>query len=313
MENTNNHAGDAAFISIIVPFHNMEAYVADCAEALLNQSYPKSAYEIIMVDNNSTDSSARIVERYPTIKLVSETRRGAYAARNTALRMARGEVIAFTDVDCIPDKDWLETIADVMNGSSCPVLLGSYVPVAGDFGTVVLTEYENAKNEYIFSSKNPDVYYGYTNNMAVRSSLFSEFGLFAEKLRGSDALFVQQVVLAKGCDAVRYVPAMRVQHLEFSSVMNYYRKLMVHSSSVRRLEYTSGFRALRGRERLSILRRMIRKQGYGPFASLRAILLLVVGLILWTWARVRVPRSKATMPSTQQEAHGSAGASERSL
>ena len=63
-------------ISVIVPFYNEEGYVEQCVQALLSQDYPKERYEVILVDNNSSDRSAEIVRRYPGIKLLSEGLQG---------------------------------------------------------------------------------------------------------------------------------------------------------------------------------------------------------------------------------------------
>src|SRR5947199_3998475 len=72
-------------ISVIVPFYNEEGYVEQCVQALLSQDYPKERYEVILVDNNSSDRSAEIVRRYPGIKLLSEGLQGDFAARNRGL------------------------------------------------------------------------------------------------------------------------------------------------------------------------------------------------------------------------------------
>ena len=101
-------------ISVIVPFYNEEGYLARCAQALLAQDYPKERYEVIMVDNNSSDGSAEIVRRYPGIKLLSEGLQGDFAARNRGLAAAKGNLLAFTDSNCAPEKDWLRGIAAAM-------------------------------------------------------------------------------------------------------------------------------------------------------------------------------------------------------
>ena len=97
---------DYLFISVIVPVFNGEQTIAECIQSLLNIEYPDDRYEIIIVDNNSTDNTKKIVEKYP-VKLLSETKRGSYAARNAGIRAAKGDIVAFTDSDCIVDKNWL--------------------------------------------------------------------------------------------------------------------------------------------------------------------------------------------------------------
>ena len=84
-------------ISIVVPVHNEERLIEGCLRALLALDYPRDRYEIIVVDNNSTDRSREIVERFPEVKLLSEKQQGDFAARNRGLSEAKGEIIAFTD------------------------------------------------------------------------------------------------------------------------------------------------------------------------------------------------------------------------
>src|SRR5881628_2239659 len=97
-------------ISVVVPFYNEQRYIGDCIEALLAQDYPGEQYEIILVDNNSSDRSCEIVKSHQRIKLLSEKRQGDFAARNRGLEEAKGGIIAFTDSNCAPAKDWLQKI-----------------------------------------------------------------------------------------------------------------------------------------------------------------------------------------------------------
>jgi len=63
-------------ISVVVPVFNAERYLERCIQALLSQAYSKDSYEVIVVDNGSTDASLAIAEQYPQIKLLLETERG---------------------------------------------------------------------------------------------------------------------------------------------------------------------------------------------------------------------------------------------
>ncbi len=95
------------FISVIVPVLNRENDIGRCLNSLLTLDY--SSFEIIVVDNGSTDKTQEIVSRFPA-KMFVENKRGAYIARNTGLKHATGEIIAFTDSDCVAHRDWLKNL-----------------------------------------------------------------------------------------------------------------------------------------------------------------------------------------------------------
>ncbi len=99
-------------ISVIVPVYNEEKRLEACIKSLLDQTLPRSAYEIILVDNGSTDKSVEIIKKFPVIYL-SEGIASPYRARNTGVRAARGEILAFVDSDCRVDSNWLK------NGMKC--------------------------------------------------------------------------------------------------------------------------------------------------------------------------------------------------
>jgi glycosyltransferase involved in cell wall biosynthesis len=92
-------------LSVIVPVWNDESRIGQCIDALKRQSLDSALFEIIVVDNGSTDSTATVVSRYTNVVLLYEPQPGSYAARNTGLRHARGEYVAFTDSDCVPEED----------------------------------------------------------------------------------------------------------------------------------------------------------------------------------------------------------------
>jgi len=94
-------------VSIIVPVLNRRESIGLCVESLLALDYP--SYEIIIVDNGSTDKSRDVVSKYP-VKLVIETEKGPYYARNDGISIADGEIIAFTDSDCVVDRNWLKNL-----------------------------------------------------------------------------------------------------------------------------------------------------------------------------------------------------------
>lgn len=268
-------------ISVVIPVYNTERYIKRCVKALLSQTYPEEDYEIIMVDNCSTDASAAMIKRFPGICLLSEKKQGAYAARNKGISASRGDIVAFTDPDCIAYPDWLQNIATVMESTDIRIVTGRRIPYSGSAVLSMFASYENAKDEYVFDSQAKELYYGYTNNMAVRRGLFKELGLFLERRRGSDTIFVRRAVEKYSTNSVVYSSAVRVRHMELDSPLSYYQKMFIYGRSrrlYRRISYT---RPLNHRERRLVLKKAIERHQYGLAQSSVLFVLLVVGLGFW--------------------------------
>lgn len=94
--------------SIIVPAYNEAAYLGRALDSLLHQDYT-GRYEVIVVDNNSTDGTAAIAARYG-VPVVTEAQQGVCAARQRGVDCAKGEIIISTDADTTQPADWLRTI-----------------------------------------------------------------------------------------------------------------------------------------------------------------------------------------------------------
>ena len=98
---------DYPFVSVIVPVLNREKTIGACLDSLLNLDYPQ--FEVIVVDGGSRDRTREIVAEHP-VKLLIDVRRGVYAARNTGVKAAKGEMVFFTDSDCIADRNVLKNL-----------------------------------------------------------------------------------------------------------------------------------------------------------------------------------------------------------
>ena len=93
-------------ISVIIPAYNEEARIAAALEALRAQTYPE--FEIIVVDNASTDRTAEVARSFPNVTVVREDRKGTMWACERGRTEASGDIIVRMDADCIPDPTWLE-------------------------------------------------------------------------------------------------------------------------------------------------------------------------------------------------------------
>ena len=111
-------------VSVIVPFYNAEAHIKTCLDVLLNQDFTKP-FEIIMVDDASTDNSRNIVKthNFPRLQLYSlPSNSGPAAARNLGLKKAKGEYVFFLDVDDTIAANTLSTLHSIAKDTACDLV-----------------------------------------------------------------------------------------------------------------------------------------------------------------------------------------------
>lgn len=267
--------------SIIVPVFNTANHLNSCIAALHGQDIPPDDYEFLMVDNNSTDGSPALLAKAEGIRVLHEPKQGSYAARNCAIRQARGSVLAFTDSDCMPEPGWLRAIDAAFSAPCLQVVQGFRRPLKSIGCLKLLSEYEHLKDQFIFNSYLPDAYYGYTNNMAVRGEAFARYGPFMELPRGADTLFIQQVVKGEGCQAMTYSGSMAVVHAEMMNIMAYFRKMFIYGRShqVRTLNIS-------GRERLIAFQSAVSTRRSHWLAAILLFCILSCGMISWHIGRL---------------------------
>lgn len=128
-------------VSIIVPVKNCRLTIKNLLDSLMKLDYPKDKIEIIVVDGNSTDGTKEILKNYP-VKILEEPGLGLNYARNFGFKKSTGEIIAFTDGDCIVPKEWIRNILKNFEDS--------LVGVVG--GTIVTGNPENIYARYIYGS-----------------------------------------------------------------------------------------------------------------------------------------------------------------
>lgn len=121
--------GDWPRVSVVVCSYNGGRTIRDCMEGLANLRYPN--FEVIVVDDGSTDGMADIVREYP-VRLVQTENRGLSSARNLGLELATGEIVAYTDDDAYPDPEWLYYLAHTFRTTDYAAVGGPNLPPAGD-------------------------------------------------------------------------------------------------------------------------------------------------------------------------------------
>lgn len=272
-------------ISVIVPAFNSSQWLPDCLEALLAQNFDKQTYEILVVDNGSSDETLEIIRQFPAVRLLQEQQRGSYAARNRGVAASSGAILAFTDSDCVPEPDWLRCIDEAMKNTQLDIILGQRVLESGSAVLGLWSDYECAKQQFVFGGNQQELYYGHTNNMAVRRSVYNQCGPFKMLLRGSDTIFVCAVVNTRGCQSVVYLPAMRVHHKEMTGLWSFLKNQFIYGRSSSFYGRMVNTRPLSTRQRWKVLKNTLKSHHYSVSQTVKLLGLLIAGVLVWVMGR----------------------------
>jgi cellulose synthase/poly-beta-1,6-N-acetylglucosamine synthase-like glycosyltransferase len=183
-------------VSVIIPIYNGEADLPDLLNCLWAQTYPVSQIEYLLVDNGSGDRTPDLLQaavetssdRGIILKHLSETQiQSSYAARNTGIRAAKSEILAFTDADCRPHSDWLINLVQPFTDPEIGLVAGEIAALPGD---TLLEQF--ADRQDTLSQKHTLAHsflpYGQTANLAIRQQALEKAGLFRPHLTtGGDA------------------------------------------------------------------------------------------------------------------------------
>jgi glycosyltransferase involved in cell wall biosynthesis len=167
------------FISIIIPVHNGENYIDKCLDSLLASTY--NPYEIIVVDDASTDKSAEISREKGALVLRLDRQSGPAAARNFGAEKAKGEILFFVDSDIVVRPDTVAHIAeDFINNPEIMAVFGSYddSPAASDW----LSQFRNLFHHYIHQNSQSEAKTFWAGCGAIYRDIFLKFNGFNQSL-----------------------------------------------------------------------------------------------------------------------------------
>ncbi len=261
--------------SVIVPAYNAEATLTDTLEALARQSIPREHYEIIVVDDGSTDRTAEIAEAYADTVLRQENA-GPAAARNAGVAIARGEIVLFTDADCAPIPEWIERMTAPFADPDVVGTKGAYLTrQRAPMARFVQQEYED---RYDRMARFKRIDFIDTYSAAYRRDVFLANG-------GFDTVFPVASVedqefsfrLAQKGYKMVFVPEARVYHRHNERLKDY----------IRRKFYIGYYKALLTRW---LPERLLGDTHTPPVLKLQilimALILLDLGAaVFWGWAR----------------------------
>jgi glycosyltransferase involved in cell wall biosynthesis len=166
-------------VSVVVPTRNRAPYLRSLFAALATQIYPADRLELIVIDNDSSDDTEIVVSeagktlRFP-VKYQRKADEGPAAARNLGATLASGEILAFTDSDCIPDPAWLPNAVARFRPNT-GVVCGPIIPIGED------TDMPFFLHQIYYVDREDGLYA--TANVFYRRSVFLEIGGFNENFR----------------------------------------------------------------------------------------------------------------------------------
>lgn len=213
------------YVSIVVPVYNGERTIEKCIKSLLNIEYPKENYEIIIVDNNSTDTTVEIVKKYP-VKLLHEKKQSSYAARNFGVKNAKGEIVAFADADCIADKGWLRQLVKNFKDEAIAGVGGeilAYTPENIIERYSVKSNILSQKNFFEFVFVNLKMPFIATANAAYKKEILKEIGLFDDSFTSGGDVDLAWRITFKGYKIV-YEPKALIYHWHRTTLYGLFRQ-----------------------------------------------------------------------------------------
>lgn len=205
------------FVSVVIPVYNGEETLDLCLDSIANLEYPKDRLEVIVVDNGSTDATLQIATRHRVQTLQELDARSSYAARNKGIMVAKGELIAFTDADCVVTPLWLRHLVGCWSDESIGCFAGE------------IEAYQPQDLVEVFSDRAgilrqngtltcPYLPYTQTANSAYRKSVFDSVGLFhPEMTSGGDADISWRMQKQQGL-RIKFVPEALVYHKHRTSL-----------------------------------------------------------------------------------------------
>ncbi len=199
-------------VSVVVPALNAQAEVEDCLRSILAADYPVSRREVILVDNGSIDRTASIA-RELSVMTIREHRRGVGYARNRGIEACEGDLVAFTDPDCVATSRWLTEIVEAFDAPEVGAAGGPILPYPG---STPAERYAARRRSHAQERtlKHPYGPFFMAANLAVRRDALVGVGAFDVRFPGGgweDADLCWRLARETGMK-LRYAPAAPVFH-----------------------------------------------------------------------------------------------------
>ncbi|MEM6885071.1 MAG: glycosyltransferase, partial [Verrucomicrobiota bacterium] len=234
---------DPPKVSIVVCTYNGGDTLRACLESLQRQSYPD--YEIIVVDDGSTDQTQQILQEFSDIRIITQENCGLSAARNRGIFASRGEVVAFTDSDCMPDEDWLYYLIQTLELEGTEAVGGPNIsPAATQWVQAAVAAAPGSPSHVLFDDRRAEHVPGC--NMAFRKWALEQIGGFNPLYRkAGDDVDVCWKLLDLGY-GIAFSPSAVVWHHRRFNVKTYFSQQRGYgeAEALLRFQHTGRFDAM---------------------------------------------------------------------
>ena len=197
-------------ISVIIPNYNGAATLAPCLKAATSVS--NEAVEVIVVDDDSDDNSVEIIKRFPCTLIPLAQHTGASYARNIGAKHSRGEILFFTDADCLLREDTLLRVQRSLSAAGPDVVLGGTYTIQ-PFDDGFFSRFQSIFIHYSETKHPLQPDYIATHAMAIKAVTFHDSGGFAENMGPilEDVEYSHR--LRRSGITLKMDPALQVQHI----------------------------------------------------------------------------------------------------
>jgi glycosyltransferase involved in cell wall biosynthesis len=182
-------------VTVVVPARNEADGIGRAIESLLAQEYPRDCFQVVVVDNASTDQTGAVA-RALAVRVLDEPVPSSYRARNRAVTATSSEFLAFMDADCAADPRWLRALVDAAAAERSGYVAGrieNVIAAGAPLGARLLAARTSADSRRRDVLADAAVAAG---NVLIARRVFEEHGLFAPARSGSDVEFSRRVAAA---------------------------------------------------------------------------------------------------------------------
>lgn len=283
------------FVSVVFATYNREEMLKECLESIFNQSYPKDKYEVIVVNDGSTDGTEEVLKEYERrapckLKWFSQENKGAAIAFNLGIYNAKGEIIGFTADDCIVEPTWIEQAVSYFEDEKIGCVQG----------IIASQPYNENKLEHLF-----EIAYGVTHT--------EDTGRYA----GANMFYRKKAIVEAGCFDLEVVwgedtdLAYKVKRMGYEIIFCGEKTMIVYHA-VKYISYSDFFKSLKKYEFFALqlkrnpeirktlyLNFIFRKQDLYPIFTVLTIILaisniniyvtyytLLISIASYLWSRV---------------------------